>query len=251
MRIFEKQPDNWVDLQNKVAHILSVCGYEVETPKTIKTLRGTVEVDVFAKSSDIIIVCECKHWESNVPQSVVMSFRTVVDEIGANKGIIVAKKGFQSGAYEFVNNTIVILKSWEEFLDTYKDMYVKSSVKNLLKNKSKFYRLAAQKFEYINYYKALSNDDKSIINHLCGELERVIFYGMTSMCTSLQFEHDPDIGWNMNYVDELILKAEEMFNTKFLSYYDYFKYVDEQTSRLAKEIKKIYGITEFVNQYEY
>ena len=29
-------------------------------------------------------------------------------------------------------------------------------------------------------------------------------------------------GWNMNYVDELILKAEEMFNTKFLSYYDYF-----------------------------
>ena len=39
MQIFDKQPNDWKDLQNKVAHVLQVCGYKVETPKKFKHLE--------------------------------------------------------------------------------------------------------------------------------------------------------------------------------------------------------------------
>lgn len=99
MDIFNDEPKDWVELQDKVAYILGSCGYIVETPKKIQTARGEVEIDVFAQSSEELIICECKFWESNVPQNTVFAFRTIAEDIGANKGIIVAKKGFQSGAY--------------------------------------------------------------------------------------------------------------------------------------------------------
>lgn len=36
MRIFDEEPKNWVDLQNRVAYILSSCDYILETPKKFK-----------------------------------------------------------------------------------------------------------------------------------------------------------------------------------------------------------------------
>lgn len=61
-------PDTWVDLQVNVAKILSECGLESETPKTRKTARATVEVDVCAIDNSLspapIYLCECKHWKT-------------------------------------------------------------------------------------------------------------------------------------------------------------------------------------------
>jgi hypothetical protein len=35
-------------------------------------------------------LCECKYWRSAVPQAVIHGFRTVVGDIGANKGYAIA-----------------------------------------------------------------------------------------------------------------------------------------------------------------
>jgi len=42
------EPENWKSLQNWVADILSQCGLNAQTEHTITTVRGTVEVDVWA-----------------------------------------------------------------------------------------------------------------------------------------------------------------------------------------------------------
>ena len=133
MNIFSENPKDWLDLQNKVAYILSSCGYIVEIPKKIRTVRGEVEIDVYASDSDISIVCECKYWESNIPQNIIFSFRSVVGDIGANKGIVIAKSGFQSGAYENVRNTNIELKTWEDFSEQCVDKYLKTNIKNNFK----------------------------------------------------------------------------------------------------------------------
>lgn len=39
MNIFNENPKNWLDLQNKVAYVLNSCGYTVETPNKIRTAR--------------------------------------------------------------------------------------------------------------------------------------------------------------------------------------------------------------------
>ncbi|WP_416206758.1 restriction endonuclease [Oceanobacter antarcticus] len=71
--------------------------------KKIETVRGDVELDVYAeeviKGRKYSIAVECKNWSNNIPQHVVHSFRTVVSDLGVNAGYIVAKTGFQSEAF--------------------------------------------------------------------------------------------------------------------------------------------------------
>ena len=46
------------------------------------------------------VTCECKHWNTEVPQSVVHGLLTVMSGTGAHIGYIIGASGFQSSAYE-------------------------------------------------------------------------------------------------------------------------------------------------------
>lgn len=62
MTIRENEPKIWKDLQNKVAEILTVCGYQCEIEKEIITLTEKVNIDVYAETnsqvSKSVIICE-------------------------------------------------------------------------------------------------------------------------------------------------------------------------------------------------
>ena len=117
--IMSKEPDSWQDLQNQVALVLEQCGFNVELEKKIETVRGDVELDVYAeeviKGRKYSIAVECKNWSNNIPQHVVHSFRTVVSDLGVNAGYIVAKTGFQSGAFSSADLTNIELLTWPDF----------------------------------------------------------------------------------------------------------------------------------------
>ena len=123
MIITTKQPNNWKDLQNKVAEILEQCGFKVEKEKTTKIARGKVELDVYAeetiKGRKYSIVCECKHWKSNIPQNVIHSFRTVVNDLGCNIGYIITTSDFQSGGIDASEFTNIELITWEQFQELF------------------------------------------------------------------------------------------------------------------------------------
>lgn len=55
MKISSEMPNSWKDLQDKVCKYLNEAGYCAETPKTLETVRGTVEVDVFATADNELI----------------------------------------------------------------------------------------------------------------------------------------------------------------------------------------------------
>lgn len=120
-------PATWQDLQNETARILEECGFSVELEKTFKTVRGEVEIDVYAeeivKGRKYRILCECKHWKSRVPQQIIHGFRTVVADIGANVGYIVSKSGFQSGAFSAAELTNLELVTWEQFQDAFEETW--------------------------------------------------------------------------------------------------------------------------------
>jgi len=114
-------------LQHDVSTILRDCGYETDTEKTIETVRGKVEVDVFAikkKAYTSTVLCECKYWNTAVPQTVIHAFRTVVEDSGASQGIIISKTGFQKGAFEAVAKSNLVLLTWQEFQDAFSLDYV-------------------------------------------------------------------------------------------------------------------------------
>jgi restriction system protein len=112
-------PADWRALQDIVGQILSECGFSVEIEKQVQTVRGGVELDVFAEEDvqgrKYLTVCECKHWKARVPQNTVHGFRTVLADIGANVGYIISVSGFQEGAHKAAANTNVRLVTWDEF----------------------------------------------------------------------------------------------------------------------------------------
>jgi hypothetical protein len=124
-KIFDTEPDSWQDLENKVQQAFCEMGYESHRDHQLETIRGRVRVDVYAtkKSTPIptIIVCECKHWEKAVKQSVVYAARSVCCDVGAHFGLIISKKGFQSGATETRASTNIHLLDFEQFQDTFFD----------------------------------------------------------------------------------------------------------------------------------
>ena len=95
--INRSDPNDWRDLQTQTNQILRECGFESEVEKNVETVRGTVNIDVYARDSSripsLVYLCECKYWRSAVPQTVIHAFRTIVADYGANWGFIISTVG--------------------------------------------------------------------------------------------------------------------------------------------------------------
>jgi len=115
---------------------LQECGLHSEIEKDIQTVRGVVNIDVYAEDYDsqpkIIYLIECKHWQSAVPKTIVHAFRTVVADYGANWGFIVSSGGFQSGAFEAAANSNIRLLTWEKFQKLFVLRWIKNFMVPLL-----------------------------------------------------------------------------------------------------------------------
>jgi len=129
MLITTTEPKRWEDLQTACADILQQCGFLAEVEKNIPLVRGSASIDVYAEEHlsgrVYTTMVECKNWTSNVPQHVVHSFRTVVEDAGGNVGYIVSKAGFQSGAYEAAKNTNINLVTWHQFQNIFLNQWFK------------------------------------------------------------------------------------------------------------------------------
>jgi hypothetical protein len=152
--IIEREPQDWHELQNLVAKIFDELGCIAEINKTIETVRGRVAVDVLVQDPShtppLLFLCECKYWSSSVPKTVVHAFRTVVSDFGANRGFLISKLGFQSGAIEAAHNSSVELMTWAEFQNIFFDRWVKVMTERL-------YEPAEAIFEYMDFLAARMN----------------------------------------------------------------------------------------------
>ena len=134
MLITNDIPTSWKDLQDKVCKYLNQCGYHAESPKTIDLVRGVVEVDVFATTDDELLrqfICECKFWETPVPQEKIHAFRTVVHDSGSMLGIFISKMGYQEGARKASYCSNVVLKDWDGFIDMIATKWVKNRFREI------------------------------------------------------------------------------------------------------------------------
>lgn len=125
--ITTKNPESWKDLQNMTAEILSESWLIAETEKIITSVRGDIEIDVFAiekiHQRENIILIECKFWSKPIPQTVIHSFRTVVWDIWGNTWYIISKKGFQSWSYKAIQSSNIRLVTWIEFISLFEDQW--------------------------------------------------------------------------------------------------------------------------------
>jgi hypothetical protein len=107
--------DSWQEYQEQVARFFQSVGSEATTNFTVKGVRTKHDVDVFVKSHyvgfDVIWIVECKHWSRKVTKLHVLALREIVADVGADRGILLAEAGFQSGAIEAATLTNVHVTS--------------------------------------------------------------------------------------------------------------------------------------------
>lgn len=84
---------------------LDLVGWEVKHLDPVEGLDGTYTMDVTARfqlaGMDFLILFECKRHKDPVKRSDVQVLLTKLHSTGAQKGVVVAATGFQSGALEF------------------------------------------------------------------------------------------------------------------------------------------------------
>lgn len=228
MEIIHETPNSWQDLELIVAKILQQCGLDTERGKQISTVRGSVNIDVFAKdnnstpSSEYLV--ECKYWKNDIPQMVIHSFRTVVSDYGSQHGIIIAKKGFQSGAYEATKNTNIHLLSWNEFLSLFEKRWLENRIRSI-HHTAKPLQIYIDPLDVADYLNELSKNELLNYQKLREEYMKYSIYSNKitfGEIVSMSLTHKEQI-------DNVIKTAQKHFDGYiFNSYTDFFEHIEQK-----------------------
>lgn len=103
--------EEWRVFQEHVAdHFRRIPGCRVTVGERFEGARVNVEVDVVARlccyGLFFTILIECKCWKTRVPQKELLALKAIVDDVGANLGILVSKVGHQKGKREYLDSSI-------------------------------------------------------------------------------------------------------------------------------------------------
>ncbi len=227
LEIVHEPPNSWQDLELIVTKILNQCGFDAERGKQISTVRGTVDIDVFAKdnnstpSSEYLI--ECKYWKTNIPQTVIHSLRTTVNDYGAQHGLIIARNGFQSGAHEAIKNTNIRLLSWNEFLSSFENRWLQNRIRNIHQT-AKPLHIYTDPLDVSAYLGNLTKSEISQYQKLCKDYlgYSIYSYKISEEIVRMSWPHKEQL-------DNIIQTAQKHFSDySFNSYTDFFEHIEQK-----------------------
>jgi len=100
---FERQVKSWLDRTPYLLKDFSSTHHE-----RVRGDSGEYEIDIVARfevlgGANIVVLVECKHWNSPVKRDNVMLLDAKLRDTGAHKGIIFSTAGFQSGAIQYAS----------------------------------------------------------------------------------------------------------------------------------------------------
>ncbi|MGU3377366.1 restriction endonuclease [Chryseobacterium sp. M5A1_1a] len=128
---------NWYEYQEEVAVFFRNLGANVETNKRISGIRGTHDIDVYIEINVLgqktIWIAECKLWKTAIPKDKILTLYQIVQDIGADKGLLFSESGFQSGAINSTKQTNILLISIDEMKEMVKDELNESFIINSIK----------------------------------------------------------------------------------------------------------------------
>jgi len=237
--IFNDEPKDWEELQTRVAAILSDIGYTTEVEKDVDTVRGKVNIDVFAENNNLqpkqIILAECKYWTTNVPKTVVHSFRTVVNDFGANFGYIISKSGFQSGSFDAVLRSNVSLMTWNEFQDFFKPAWLHAMI-------HKVHVLGKPLMDFTDYMGDFYDKEYDLLTEQKKEefREAISKYSNFAWYSNKQYVVNFVTG-EIEYLDQAIQERKAKLPIAINSYKDYFYFIRDYSIDGLNEIDLIFG----------
>jgi len=105
----------WRTYQQDVATFFRSLGLEATTDEPVHGVRTTHSVDVAVRWThfglNLLWIIECKHWRRRVSKVHVLALQSIVEQVGADRGLMMCEAGFQTGAEEVARRSNVHLTS--------------------------------------------------------------------------------------------------------------------------------------------
>jgi hypothetical protein len=121
---------NWRQYQEQTAEFFRSLGCDAEVEAKVAGARAEHKIDVWVRFKKFGLetkwVIECKHWNSAVPKEKVLALRSVAEDVGADRGILISTAGFQSGAVRASENTNITLTDLDGLKETAQEDLVSS-----------------------------------------------------------------------------------------------------------------------------
>jgi Restriction endonuclease len=109
---------HWKKFQEVAAQSFRQIGCVAEEDISVKGARAEHDVDVLVTFDSygfkVKWILECKAWNTNIPKEKVLALKSIVEDVGADKGLIICKNGFQPGAIKSAVHTNIELVSLDE-----------------------------------------------------------------------------------------------------------------------------------------
>jgi hypothetical protein len=125
----------WSKYQEDAAAHFRRLGLPTSTNVTLQGVRSTHDVDVVVRFEragiDHLWIVECKDTGRPVSKDKALLLRTIVDDVGADRGILLCENGFQRGAYEVSQRTNVLVTSLARLEDASRDELFAADVATL------------------------------------------------------------------------------------------------------------------------
>ncbi len=97
------------NLKKELGKTVKVRQQHAYTSQTGNTYKIDVSFLVNILGVDYLTLVECKYWNKRVDREKVGYFKAIIDDLKAQKGIIVTTKGFQKGAIEYARSQNIAL----------------------------------------------------------------------------------------------------------------------------------------------
>ena len=111
----------WQEYQDEVAEVFRGLGFHTKVDQPVKGVRTNHKIDVLVEGEhigfELTWLVECKYWKTSVTKGEVLTLRQIVNDVGANRGFILAESDFQSGALEAACYTNISLVSLHQLKD--------------------------------------------------------------------------------------------------------------------------------------
>jgi len=126
---------DWSKYQDRVARYFRKLGCKATVNKRFKGARASHLIDVVVEFKkygiNVLWIVECKYWKSKVPKEKVLALKSLVGDVGADKGFIITEIGFQKGAKDSALATNIYLATWKEFVLLSKDEFINITLDKL------------------------------------------------------------------------------------------------------------------------
>jgi hypothetical protein len=103
----------WQKLQEETAEFFRSLRCETQIEAKVIGARAEHKIDVWVRFRKFGLetewVIECKDWNSAIPKEKVLALKSLVEDVGADRGVLISAAGFQSGAVRASEKTNITL----------------------------------------------------------------------------------------------------------------------------------------------